>query len=501
MAKRQSAEQIHHGGQQYFRKGRFHGGEYRDYCRSLYQAIKAELEETGSCPFLEGLYRDLTDLRGKYQQTVALSGVGVAEFLAVRYAYWALTQSDASQVNYYLNNPYVDGDRDVAWDHLPGIQYNYPIASYVNLVDSLRRVAAERFSAARRPEAAPASPAAQSAARTAPDAESAEVRRLTEEAKRKNDEAEEKLQKVTALLERVRDAVGKRDSLEEELRTLCGQNDNARSILDRAGDAAKRITDEAARRAEEVRKNAEDHFESQCDAAQKRAREITAAAEEEARTKAAALVKRYLRTEIAEAPAPRTEFPVEEARQVRLSKDAAVEGAYQMERDLRERLDTFKHEMQEQLNTWRRDLYGQEFGPLADFYQTLYRQLGSGSKTVQTIAAQVDRLAGQEEPSEQDRELLRRLGALQKELAALVEQLGKVMGGLGLEIIRPERGEPFDRELHIDEEAESDSDSAEGVIDTVRFPAVCGRDSAGYLIPIRPAAVTVKASEPEDHDR
>ena len=53
----------------------------------------------------------------------------------------------------------------------------------------------------------------------------------------------------------------------------------------------------------------------------------------------------------------------------------------------------------------------------------------------------------------------------------------------------------------MDEEAESGSEPVDGVIETVRFPAVCGRDSAGYRILIRPAAVTVKAIETEEHDQ
>lgn len=271
--------------------------------------------------------------------------------------------------------------------------------------------------------------------------------------------------------------------------------DEATVIIEQAQREAQRIKEAAEQEAARIQHAANTEAESCRNAGKKVAEQILEEARKEAEQTADGLVKRYLRMELANQSEPQTIFTTSLAKEVGVSKENATDGAYKIESTVRKQLEEFKYAMQETLDGWRRNLYGQEYQPLAHFYQTLYRQLGSGSKTVQTIVSQITRLKTLDAPSDKDDDLLRRLESLRKELVSLVTQLGKVMGGLGLEIVLPQKGDPFNQELHIDEDADSGQETVAGEIDSVRYPAVCGRDASGGRMTILPAAVTVKNSE------
>ncbi len=499
------------------------GKECREFCQEMYGAIREELVQNGRSPYLEDLRQTLQRASHRGSE-IKRSAQEYVEFLAVWYLKLDMADHDDSQtVERHLHGPttgmeWVDGmgrrSREY-WDELLSRAPScISIAMYLEFVDALIHAAKADYAARQRAEATPPRkpgsivihggedgepPVQGSEGRTppaAPERTDPEAARLLEEATRKDREAQRKLDDADALLKRLQSEVDRNKTLREQVDALLENNNQAESILQSAKAAAEKLTGEAKK----TRETADKYFEDKCIEAQGRVGEILEEARTEARESAAGLMKRYLRSEIAGETSPETCFPIERAEEVRLTKEMVKQGAFEIERNLRDVMNSLKHDLQEQLDSWRRNLYGQEYGPLAEYYQTLYRQLGSGSKTIQAIVSQIDRLESGENPSEQDLDLLRRLRSLQKELSGLVEQLGKVMGGLGLEIVLPKQGDPFDRELHIDEEAESGTETVGGVIDTVRFPAVCGRDAAGYRIPIRTAAVTIKQTDRGDSE-
>ncbi len=512
MATERTAAQVLSAGPRKSFTGFVSKDSYREYCRDLYVALKRELIQDGQSPALERLLCEMKDLftRGDIKQ---ISATKYAPYLSVWYTYLDLVKHDAQSVEQYLYGPFI-GKNDWRWAHLEGDRLlPVRVSAYMGYTESLIRTAKDAYRN-RQPKQAPVQvtvhpapsgnhedefPSQEDASRfgrqpeeTSPPPDSPEAARILAEARKKDEEAAKKLREAEQLLERVRSEAKRSDSLREQFASLLKENDQAEDLVKSARAAADKMLADAREECASIRKSAEDYYEKSVDNAWQQAGKIQQTAEEQARQSAGALIKRYLRAGIADNTPPETVFLSDRSEQVSLSKEAAIAGAYQIERDLREQLDSFKHEMQVQLNDWRRNLYGQEYAPLAEYYQTLYRQLGGGSKNVQAIVSQISRLESMEAPTPEDRDLILRLQKLQKELTSLVEQLGKVMSGLGLEIVLPRPGDPFDRELHIDEEAESGSDFTDGEIETARYPAVCGRDASGNRMPLRLAAVTLK---------